>query len=276
MKTIAYQGEQGAYSYLTAVKAFGEEPLYIGMRTFKEVFDLLHNGQADYAVIPIENSLVGSIYENYDLLNRYEAPIIAEHYTKIEHCLLAAHAVPLKNIKKVFSHPKALEQCKGFFSKHPWMEAIAYWDTAGAAAEIAERSDPDCAAIASAQAGKIYKLNILKDNIEDDPQNYTRFVTIAKRGRALHQADKISLSMHLKHAPGSLAKVLNKLGTQGMNLSKIESRPLKGSPFEYIFYVDFEFHGQKVEEVLYLLSELKSEVELLKILGFYKAARAFS
>ncbi len=271
MKTIAYQGVKGAFSYITALKEFGDENNFIGLQTFKEVFEQVECGQADYAVIPIENSLIGSIYENYDLLNLYEMRIIGEYLTKIEHCLLTLSAsCSLKTIKKVLSHPKALEQCSCFFQSHPWIEAVVHMNTAAAAAEIASNSDPAWAAIASASAGELYGLKIFKKGIEDDPGNYTRFVTITKKELPNDQIDKCSLLLQLKHVPGALAEMLKRFADQAINLTKIESRPLRGSPFEYLFYIDFEFIGKKRQDVEDLLNELCYKVLELKILGFYK------
>lgn len=276
MKTIAYQGVKGAFSYMTALNEFGENTRLRGLQTFKEVFEMVKYGEADYAVIPIENSLIGSIYENYDLLNIYEMRIIGEHFTKIEHCLLTISTSHeqgnerLKTIKKVLSHPKALEQCSCFFQRHPWMEAVVYMDTAAAASEIASNGDPTCAAIASVSAAELYGLEILKKGIEDDPKNYTRFVTVMKKEIHNDQIDKCSLLLQLKHVPGALAEMLKQFADQAINLTKIESRPLRGSPFEYLFYVDFEFIGRKRQDVEDLLNGLCSKVQKLKILGFYK------
>lgn len=277
MKTIAYQGVEGAFSYLTALKTLGEANHFRGVQTFKEVFELVKWGLADCGVIPIENSLVGSIYENYDLLNVYEMQIVGEHYTKIEHCLLAILGdlnlkveERLKTIKKVISHPKALEQCSAFFQEHPWIESVVYANTAAAAAEIARKGDSAWAAIASVHAGKLYGLEILKKNLEDDPKNYTRFVTIMKKKMDHGQTDKCSLLIELKHVPGALAEMLKQFADQAINLTKIESRPLRGSPFEYLFYVDFEYPGKKRQDVERLLKGLCSKVQKIKILGFYK------
>lgn len=275
MKTIAYQGVRGAFSYLTAFKEFGEHHHYRSAQTFKEVFDLLHKGEADVAVLPIENSLIGSIYENYDLLNRYEMQIIGEHYTKIEHCLLtvASHEAKnerLKKIKRVLSHPKAIEQCSHFFQRHEWMEAVVHVDTAAAAEEIATRSDPSYAAIASASAGEMYGLDLLEEKIEDDPRNYTRFVIVSQKGSTDHQADKCSVLLQLKHIPGALAEGLKVLAKEGVNLTKIESRPLRGSLFEYVFYIDFEFKGRSMRAVEGILALLREKVNQLIVLGFYK------
>lgn len=275
MKTIAYQGVKGAFSYLTALKQFGEQNHYRSAQTFKEVFELLRSGEADAAVIPIENSLIGSIYENYDLLNQYGMQIVGEHYTKIEHCLLSypsneAKVARLMQIKRVLSHPKALEQCSHFFQRHSWMQAVVHMDTAAAAEEIASRKDACYAAIASAQAGKLYGLDILEEKIEDDPRNYTRFVIAAQKGSFDCQADKCSLLLQLKHMPGALADGLKVFASQGINLTKIESRPLRGSLFEYVFYVDFEFKGRGMRDVEDVLGKLREKVNQLTVLGFYK------
>lgn len=269
MKIITYQGMEGAFSHITAIKQFGENCVYTRAATFRDACESVEKGEADYAVIPIENSLVGSIYENYDLLNQYDMVIVGENYTKIEHCLLTVKGnVELKTIKKVLSHPKALEQCAKFFERNPWIEAIVSANTATAASEVAKRGDPSCGAIASEQAAKIYGLEVAAQSIQDDPANYTRFITIAKNQTDDHQADKCSLLFRLKHEPGSLASILDMVAGQGVNLTKIESRPLRGSPFEYIFYADFEF--DRIQEIKKLLTIIEKKVQLFKMMGFYK------
>ena len=272
MKTITYQGVQGAFSYITAVKAFGQEHTYRASNTFKEAFELVESGAADYAVLPIENSLIGSIYENYDLLNRYEMHIVGEHYTRIEHCLLTLpmdkKTEALMNIKKVLSHPKALEQCTTFFQEHPWMEAVVHMDTAAAAMEVANRKDTTYAAIASAYAGELYGLQTFEKGIEDDPQNYTRFITLSKKEADEDQIDKCTLMMHVKHQTGALAKPLTRFAQLDFNLTKIESRPLRGNPFEYLFYIELEFKPSEKQKIMHLVQTL--EVESIKILGLYK------
>jgi prephenate dehydratase len=199
--------------------------------------------------------------------------IVGEHYTKIEHCLMTVPCVQkeecIKKIKKVLSHPKALEQCSYFFQKHPWIEAVVHVDTAAAAAEIAALKDPAYGAIASESAATIYGLEIIQKGIEDDPSNYTRFVTVAKEQSLDEHANKCSLVMQLKHLPGSLAKALEQFADQGLNLTKIESRPQRGSPFKYHFYVDFEFIGRTQQEIQCLLDGL-THVQKLTVLGFYK------
>lgn len=275
MKTITYQGIEGAYSYLTALREFGENNLFRSAQTFKEMFELIRTGEADAAVVPIENSLIGSIYENYDLISQYDMRIIAEHYKKIEHCLLLypskeAKDARLKQIRRVMSHPKALEQCSHFFQGHAWMEAVVYMDTAAAAKKIAALKDPSYAAIASAYAGEIYGLDILEEKIEDDPRNYTRFVIVMQKGSFDCEADKCSLLLQLKHCPGALAEGLKEFAIEGFNLTKIESRPLRGSLFEYEFTIDFEFTTRNMREVEEVINKLRGKVNKLTLLGFYK------
>lgn len=272
MKTITYQGIKGAFSYLTAVLAFGEDNHFLPSKTFNEAFERISSGKADFGMIPIENSLVGSIYENYDLINAHEMKIVGEHFMKIEHCLLTIPGNRIEWMKKVLSHPKALEQCKGFFQKHPWIEAVVHADTAAAAAEIAALDNPELGAIASASAAEMYGLSILQKGIEDDPSNYTRFVTVAKNACPDEQADKCSLMVQLQHAPGCLANALKQFAEEGLNLTKIESRPQKGKPFNYLFYVDFEFNENRLHKIENLLNKLCSNVQKLTLLGFYKKA----
>ena len=276
MKTIVYQGIKGSFSDMTAVKEFGLKNHFQGLDTFREVFEWVYVGKADCAVIPIENSLIGSIYENYDLLSAYEMQISGEIYTKIEHSLLtiATSHEPveeqLKRIKKVLSHPKALEQCERFFQSHPWIEAVVFKDTAAAAAKIAQEKDPTCAAIASKYAKELYGLEILKKGIQDDLKNTTRFVTIVKKGKQNGLINKCSLLLQLKHVPGALADVLKRCADQSLNVTKIESRPLPKTPFEYRFYIDCEWDGKTREEIEYFLEKLVPHVLRVTILGFYK------
>lgn len=279
MNTIAYQGVKGAFSYLTAIQTFGTNHAFLGTSTFREMFTLIDRGDADYAIVALENSLIGSIYENYDLINEFDVKIIGEHYMKIEHCLLGvknarnANHLQLERIQKVYSHPKALEQCVSFFRQHPWIQAVVHMDTAGAAREIASWNDPECAAIASACAGELYGLDLVKRGIQDDPQNYTRFAILSKNDAADLQTDKCSLQLALKHHPGSLAQVLKHFADNGINLTKIESRPMRGRPFEYMFYVDFEFKGITQTTMENILDMVYEEVQMMKNLGFYKAGK---
>jgi prephenate dehydratase len=278
MYKIAYQGAEGSYSHQTALLNFGEENIFLGVDTFNEVFELIVNNKADYAVLPIENSLIGSIYENYDLINKVNVQIIKESYTKIDHCLLAPNNEAIdeeehiKSITKVFSHPKALEQCATFFKDHPWMEAIAYVDTAKAASDIAKKNNSKCGVIASANNKELYNLRILKKNIQDNEHNFTRFVIITKKTVNNADVDKSSISFTLDHKPSSLVNVLNLFSDNNLNLTKIESRPIHGYPFEYTFYIEVSFPSELFNKFKDILHNLKNKVRTLTVLGFYKEA----
>lgn len=277
MKKIVYQGIKGSYSYLSALKKYGLENNFEGVLTFHAVFEAIETNQAEYGIVPIENCLVGSIHENYDLLYRYSFSIIDELYYPVDHSLLTIpelRDVPakdaLKNMRKVFSHPKALEQCRNFFIDHPWIEGIASLNTALAASEVAKTQDATIGAIASSQASDIYGLHILQKCLQDNPNNFTRFVCIAHAPIKDPENNKCSLMLKLRHKPQALAAVLDLFGKNGLNLTKIESRPILGVPFEYVFYLDFEFNGSSPEKVSKILNQVENKTTFLKCLGVYK------
>lgn len=267
MKRCLFQGITGSYSY-QAAQNWDRDLLLIGKNTFREVFSALQAKEGDYAVIPLENSLAGSIYENYDLLLEYSTSILGEIYLKIDHCLLSK-GEDIGTLKKVLSHPKALEQCTRFFKDHPGVERVIHFDTAGAAEEISKRDDPYEAAIASRQAAEMYGLHILQENIQDERDNYTRFAFISKQAKE-SIGNKCSLVFTLPHEVGALAQVLQLFVLKEINLTKIESRPLKTKPFEYIFYVDCE--SKNKERLRELVEALKAVACDLKVLGFYQGA----
>ncbi len=274
-KKIAYQGIPGAFSWLAGIKFFGKRNKFISVNEFKKIFELVVNKKADYGVVPIENTLAGSIYENYDHLNIYDIKIYGEINLKIEHHLLGIKSnfpfsKRIKLIKKVFSHPKALEQCQKFFEKYPWIEKVSYKDTAASARYVSELKDISLGSIASKEAAKIYGLEIIKKNIEDDKNNFTRFLIISrKENKSLKRLNKGSLIFYLPHIPGSLYKSLKPFAENSINLTKIESRPIKGKPFEYVFYIDFVFSKKELNSVLDALKEFKNLVKKFKFLGFY-------
>lgn len=265
-KRIGYQGVKGAFSYLEAVKRFGENNLFIGRGSFREVFEDLQEGRTDAALLPIENSLAGSIHEVYDLLYQYSFTINGESYRLIEHCLLGLGK--LEDIQKVFSHPKALEQCTKFLKAHPGMKPIVHADTAGAAAEVAQKKDKTLAAISSEECADLYGLQVIRKNIEDEPNNYTRFFAISKRAEP-GKKNKCSLMLTLKHEPSSLYRLLGLFAEENLNLTKLESRPMKQRPFEYIFSLDFEFGLQDIEK---FLIKCKNQAQSFKLLGIYEKA----
>lgn len=270
MKKISYQGVAGAFSHITAKNHFGSNNEFIGRNKFTELFDDVVTGRADFGVVPIENTLAGSVYENYDLLQEHKVYVIAEEKTRIEHHLLGVPGAKLGQITRVFSHVKALEQCERFFEAHPSIEEVIHADTAGAAKFVASTGNPNFAAIASREAAALYGLTILQENLEDNPHNWTRFFIIAPEPSYDTRVNKASILFSVSHEPGSLFRALKLISEHSLNMSKLQSRPIEGKPFEYFFYVDIEFEGHTKEEVETVLTSLKAETHSLKILGFYR------
>ncbi len=271
---ISHLGIPGSFSYLAAVEYFGMNNEFTGKKTFKEIFDSVFLEQCDAGIIPLENSLAGSIYENYDLLFRYGVNVIGEQYIHVEHTLIGittgeSAEERISHLKKVYSHPKALEQCSIFFEKNPHIEQIAYSDTAAAAKHIAELGDTSIGAIANDISSRLYKLQPIKKNIEDDKQNFTRFLVITRDTPYNDHSDKCSLMFTIPHVPGSLYRTLKFLADHELNLTKIESRPIAGKPFEYIFFIDFMFHSVRFREIDDILTKFRSSTQTLKVLGFY-------
>jgi len=283
MKKIVYQGKSGAYSHIVGLKFFGKNNFFYGKKEFKDIFEDINKNKADFAIVPIENSLAGSVYENYDYLDKYNIEIVGEAYLRIKHNLLGLKIknLPLnqrlKLIQKVYSHPKALEQCQKFFEKYPWIEKVNFFDTAMSAEFLAKLGNISIGAIASKLAAKIYNLDIILSGIEDNKNNYTRFLIIQKRKNKnliIHiKSDKCSLIFSLKHQPGTLYKALSVFAQFQINLTKIESRPIIGRPFEYKFYVDFEFNSKIKNKLKEILNIFKEQTTKLKILGFYQKGK---
>lgn len=277
MSTIAYLGIPGSYSYLAARNYFpGREQNLKGMKRFIDIFTAIESGEAAYGLVPVENSLAGSVYDNYDLLYQHPVAVIGEHYLKIDLHLLGTHSqmpreTRIQHISKVVSHYKALEQCEDYLMDHPWMKTEIVSDTAGAAKFVLDQKDPFMAAIASRETAEIYKLDIIEENVHDNPFNYTRFLVIAPKHEAVPTANKCSVIFTVAHTPGSLFEALRTLADSDMNLDKIESRPIAGKPFEYIFYVDFDWKDKTVEDVQNMLKEFQKSTNELKVLGYYQA-----
>lgn len=266
-KTIIHHGIPGSFGYSAATKVFAKNNIFINAENFEDVFEAVRKNKADFGIIPIENSLAGSIYENYDFLHKYNLNIAAEHNLKIEHHLVGLLEQKLTHI---FSHQKAIEQCRKFLKKLPHITSVIHSSTAAAAKCVSEKNDIHFAAIASTDAAKLYNLSVLKKNIEDNPHNFTRFLVISNHQKSLKNADKCSITLVLKHQPGSLHNALKIFAENNLNLTKIESRPIHGKPFEYIFYIDLEFNSKNLPEIRHILNTLKKQSEKLKILGFYK------
>ncbi len=273
IKKVAYQGTKASFSEMAIEKYFGSEVESIGKVAFEDVFSSLMSGDVEIAALPVENSLIGPIFENFDLFACHEIAVVGEVCLPIEHCLVGQNGQKLEEIQKVYSHPKALAQCRSFFHEHPWMEPIVHYDTAGAAKEVSEKSDLSVAAIGSRKTAEVYGLEILKSHLEDDKSNTTRFLFLEKGGQrdVQRREGKCSLLFTLKHVPGALADVLNILAEHGLNLMQIVSRPIREKPFEYLFFVDILlFADVAFGEVL---NKLKKKTETLKLLGIYEPAK---
>jgi prephenate dehydratase len=232
---IAYQGIEGSFSHRTLANHSAGK---VGLPTFRAVYEAVENGDVDLGLLPIENTLAGTIYETIDLLSQGDLKIVGELHTKVEHSLLA---LPGAKISKVLSHPKALAQCTKLFATHPEWTPVPHYDTAGAAADVATLNDPTLAAIANASAAEIYGLEVVTQGVQDHDENYTRFYLISKTGTT---GSKGSLCFTIEHEPGKLAEMLNLFAKLGINLTYIVSRPIVGKPFEYLFYVDLELRDK--------------------------------
>jgi prephenate dehydratase len=271
---VAFQGEKGAFSQVAIHQLLGHEVEVAPCQHFDEVFRTLARGTVDAAVIPIENTLHGSVHENYDHLVEYQLPIVGETSVRIVHNIIVLPGVRFSNIRRVFSHPVALNQCLRFFARYPALEPMPFYDTAGSVKMLVEQQLTDAAAIASAAAAEIYGGRILKRSIEDDRQNFTRFFLLErKRARRRLAADKTkvyktSLVFTTRNVPGNLFRTLSAFALRDINLTKIESRPLRGKPWEYLFYLDFigRVDDPRVKNALGHLREL---ADFLKVLGCY-------
>lgn len=268
---IAIQGEPGAFSHEAALQLVpGAEITPCALSA--HVFAALDAGTVDAAAIPIENSLAGSVLEHFDLLLKHDVRVVRETMVRIRHNLIAMPGTSIDKIERVFSHPVALAQCRHFFAAHPRMKAIGFYDTAGSVKQLRELGSSDVAAIASQAAAGFYGAEILERGIEDDPQNYTRFFLVHRTvdARTDPAANKMSLAFTLENRPGSLVGALSALAAIGSNLTKIESRPVPGKPWEYIFYVDCQIETR--DEGERVLDALAAHCGLVKELGRYREA----
>jgi len=265
---VAFQGEPGAFSEQAAKKFFGSGVKVLPCRSFEDVFESVARKRALHGIIPIENALFGSIHQNYDLLQQYDIPIIGEIKLRIVHALLAPCGVKLKDIRKIYSHPQALGQCDLFVRTLKHAEAVAAYDTAGAAKAVKEQKRKDSAAIASVDAAKVYGLQILRRGIENDHRNFTRFLVISKRKPLPSRNAKTSIVVSMNNVPGALFRALSVFALRDIDLYKIESRPLVGKPWEYLFYIDFEGSVNN-ERSAQALRHLREITATMKILGSY-------
>jgi prephenate dehydratase/chorismate mutase/prephenate dehydratase len=270
MTRVSFQGERGAFSEDAVITFFGEVEL-LPRHSFKHVFEAVTRGEADFAIVPIQNSQAGSINETYDLLLKHDLNIYGELDLRVNHCLLAVPGESLDTIKTVYSHPQALAQCDEFLSKLG-AEIIPSYDTAGSARMIKEKKLANCAAVASKRVAQIYQMQILAENIQTIKDNYTKFFAISKRKAKRAAKNKTTIIFATKNVPGALYNCLGAFATRGINLTKLESRPIKDKPWEYIFYVDFEGH---LEDSIckQALADLKKTTSFIKILGSYPKAK---
>lgn len=276
--TVAFQGARGAFSEDAARQLLGETIETLPCRTFDEMFGAVAAGEADCAVAPIENSLAGSVHKNYDLLMEHNLTIIGETNVSIVHNLIALPGVGLAEIRNAHSHPVALAQCERFFRAHPQIEAQPAYDTAGSVKIVVERGDRQQAAIAGATAAEVYGAQIIARNIEDNPANFTRFLLLTRPDRAGSikpagsRERKTSIVFRVANQPGSLFRALAVFSLRDIDMTKIESRPIQGRPWEYSFYLDVAGDQQepKLERALAHLGEM---TESIRVLGSYPRAK---
>jgi prephenate dehydratase len=270
---VAFQGEPGAYSELAAFEYFGREIKTIPCETFEDVFAAVSDVEDGtiYGLLPIENSLAGSIHRNYDLMLRHELHIVGEYHLRVSHCLMVLPGVKIEDIQRVHSHPQALAQCEANL-KLLGTQRVAESDTAGSARLLHERNDRQAGALASRRAAEVYDLEVLADQMEDNPANYTRFLALA--GKPLDVPNpqdsdfKTSIVFSLHNQPGMLFKALSVFALRDIDLTKIESRPIPGQLWEYMFYIDFAGHAQE-QAGARAISNLKEFAPFLRNLGSY-------
>jgi len=266
---VAFQGERGAYSELAVIHFFPNSTP-IPVRSFQEVIETLLSGMCDYAVVPIENSIEGSVNEVYDLLLQTNLYIVGETYQRINHCLITIKGNDLGSLREVYSHPQALAQCRHYLNEKK-LASIPVYDTAGAVKMIKEGQNRRAAAIASKRAAEIYGMEILDVGIEDRKSNFTRFYVLSRQPANTKPTgnDGTSIIFTVKHAPGSLVNILSEFARREINLTKIESRPTKETPWEYNFFTDFEGHvlDSKIRDVLKVI---EPKTAFVKVLGSYR------
>jgi chorismate mutase/prephenate dehydratase len=267
---VAFQGERGAYSESAVYTFFGATADVKPCRDLAEVFESVDKQEAQFGVVPVENSLEGSVNQTYDLFLTYNLKVCGEIIIRISHCLIANPSTSLEAVKTVYSHPQALAQCRSFLERLG-RELIPTYDTAGSVKMLKEKGLKEAAAVASEKAAEIYGMKILAREIEDNPENYTRFFVLSKEDSPMTGKDKTSIIFAAVHTPGSLYHALGEFAKRDINLTKIESRPTRQKPWEYNFYLDFEGHRTE-ENCAAALKALEKNALFIKILGSYPRA----
>jgi len=267
---VAFQGERGAFSEEAAVELLGERCSPVPRPTFEDLFTAIDEGNADYILAPLENSLMGSVHRCYDLLLESSLSIVAEIIWPISHFLIGCQGSSFETIETVESHPVALAQCKQFFAAHPGLSRVATDDTAGSVRRVVESGDTTSAAIAGKRASNVYGGVILREHLEDHGENYTRFVLLGPGPTASTQGNKISLVVRLAHRPGALHDALRPFVRRGIDLLRIESRPIKGRPWQYNFYLDLQAPANE-SELRGALDDIGERAEEVRYLGRYSS-----
>ncbi len=266
---VCYFGVPGAHTHQAMEDFFGEEITGISCPTFQIVMEAVEQGEADYGVLPIENSSTGGITANYDLLLNYSNCIVGQYVNRIEQCLLALPGVAMEELRTVYSHPQGLLQCSGFLKEHPELDQIEFSNTATAAKKVAEDRERSQAAIAAKRAAKEYGLQVLKEGIQQEKNNSTRFIVIGREPIYLADSNKIALCIELSHECGTLYRILSHFLFNGLNMTQIESRPMKGKNWEYRFFIDIEGNLED-PSVQNALRGIKEEAKSVRVLGNFK------
>ena len=266
-ESVTFQGERGAYSEMATLQYFPNAKV-LPKKSFQDVFDSIETCEANYAVIPIENSIEGSINETYDLLLQTKTTVTGEIYQRVRHCLIVNKGTTLDELEAVYSHPQAIAQCRNYLQLKR-LDSVPTYDTAGAVKMIKEKKIMNAAAIASRRAAEIYDMDVLEEGIEDRKNNFTRFLVLSKTKTEPTGHDRTSIIFSVKHLPGALFGILKEFSSREINLTRIESRPTKETPWEYNFYVDFEGHCDD-ETIKKALQSIKNKTAFFKILGSYK------
>jgi prephenate dehydratase len=270
-KRIAFQGVLGAFSEDAVHQFFGGRVELVPLPDLSDVFAMVSAGQVNYGVVPVENTIEGSVTQVNDLLLENDLTVVGEVIVRVVHCLIGHHGVAMSEIQRVYSHPQALAQCRKFLLKHPEWERIPAYDTAGSVKLVKERGRSEEAGIASSRAAIQYGMEVLAEGIQDSDRNYTRFFVLEKRGSFLEEGNKTSIIFATRNLPGALHNCLGAFAERGVNMTKLESRPRRDRFWEYVFFVDIDGHVNQ-ERISAALSDLVRRAAFVKVLGTYQAA----